>query len=29
MIINLKPENLDAWLSPQGRSLEEHAADPG
>jgi putative SOS response-associated peptidase YedK len=23
MIINLKPENLDAWLSPQGRSLEE------
>jgi len=23
MIINLKPENLDAWLSPQGRSDEE------
>ena len=23
MIINLKPENLDAWLSPQGRSLDE------
>ncbi|HET9863886.1 MAG TPA: SOS response-associated peptidase family protein [Steroidobacteraceae bacterium] len=23
MIINLKPEHLDAWLSPQGRSPEE------
>jgi putative SOS response-associated peptidase YedK len=23
MIINLKPEHLDAWLRPQGRSLEE------
>ena len=23
MIVNLKPENLEAWLSPQGRSLEE------
>jgi putative SOS response-associated peptidase YedK len=23
MIVNLKPENLDAWLSPQGRSLDE------
>ncbi|HEX6398358.1 MAG TPA: SOS response-associated peptidase family protein [Steroidobacteraceae bacterium] len=23
MIINLKPENLEAWLSPQGRSLDE------
>jgi putative SOS response-associated peptidase YedK len=23
MIINLKPEHLDAWLSPQGRSLDE------
>jgi putative SOS response-associated peptidase YedK len=23
MIISLKPENLDAWLSPQGRPLEE------
>jgi putative SOS response-associated peptidase YedK len=23
MIINLKPQNLDAWLSPQGRSLDE------
>jgi putative SOS response-associated peptidase YedK len=23
MIINLKPENLDAWLSPRGRSLDE------
>jgi putative SOS response-associated peptidase YedK len=23
MIINLKPEHLDAWLKPQGRSLEE------
>ncbi len=23
MIINLKPENLDAWLAPEGRSLEE------
>ena len=23
MIINLKPEHLDAWLSPKGRSLEE------
>jgi putative SOS response-associated peptidase YedK len=23
MIINLKPENLDAWLRPQGRSLDE------
>ncbi len=23
MIINLKPENLDAWLSPQGQSLDE------
>lgn len=23
MIINLKPENLDAWLNPQGRSLDE------
>ena len=23
MIINLKPEHLDAWLSPKGRSLDE------
>jgi putative SOS response-associated peptidase YedK len=23
MIINIKPENLDAWLQPQGKSLEE------
>jgi len=23
MIVNLKPENLDAWLTPQGRSVEE------
>jgi putative SOS response-associated peptidase YedK len=23
MIINLKPEHLDAWLKPQGRKLEE------
>jgi putative SOS response-associated peptidase YedK len=23
MIINLKPEHLDAWLRPQGRSLDE------
>jgi putative SOS response-associated peptidase YedK len=23
MIINLKPENLDAWLKPEGRSLKE------
>jgi len=23
MIINLKPEHLDAWLKPEGRSLEE------
>ena len=23
MIISLKPENLDAWLSPHGRSLDE------
>jgi len=23
MIINLKPENLEAWLNPQGRSLDE------
>jgi putative SOS response-associated peptidase YedK len=23
MIINLKPEHLDAWLSPQGRPLDE------
>ena len=23
MIINLKPENLDAWLKPEGRSLDE------
>ena len=23
MIINLKPEHLDAWLSPEGRSLDE------
>jgi putative SOS response-associated peptidase YedK len=23
MIVNLKPENLDAWLAPEGRSLEE------
>jgi putative SOS response-associated peptidase YedK len=23
MIINLKPENLDAWLKPEGRPLEE------
>jgi putative SOS response-associated peptidase YedK len=23
MIINLKPEHLDAWLSPEGRSPEE------
>jgi putative SOS response-associated peptidase YedK len=23
MIINLKPEHLDAWLNPRGRSLEE------
>ena len=23
MIINLKPENLDAWLTPNGRSLDE------
>jgi putative SOS response-associated peptidase YedK len=23
MIINLKPENVDAWLTPRGRSLEE------
>ena len=23
MIINLKPEHLDAWLSPQGRPLED------
>lgn len=23
MIINLKPENLDAWLTPQGRSPDE------
>ena len=23
MIINLKPEHLDAWLKPQGHSLEE------
>jgi hypothetical protein len=23
MIINLKPENLDAWLAPQGRSPDE------
>jgi putative SOS response-associated peptidase YedK len=23
MIINLKPEHLDAWLAPQGRPLEE------
>jgi putative SOS response-associated peptidase YedK len=23
MIINLKPEHLEAWLSPQGRSLDE------
>src|SRR4029079_7297675 len=22
MIINLKPENVDAWLTPQGRSVE-------
>jgi putative SOS response-associated peptidase YedK len=23
MIVNLKPENLDAWLAPEGRSIEE------
>lgn len=23
MIINLKPEHLDSWLSPRGRPLEE------
>jgi putative SOS response-associated peptidase YedK len=23
MIINLKPENVDAWLTPRGRSLDE------
>jgi hypothetical protein len=23
MIINLKPEHLDAWLKPKGRSLDE------
>jgi putative SOS response-associated peptidase YedK len=23
MIVNLKPENLDAWLAPAGRSVEE------
>jgi putative SOS response-associated peptidase YedK len=23
MIVNLKPENLDAWLAPEGRSLDE------
>jgi putative SOS response-associated peptidase YedK len=23
MIVNLKPENVDRWLTPQGRSLEE------
>ena len=23
MIINIKPENVDAWLKPQGRSLDE------
>ena len=23
MIINLKPEHLDAWLRPEGKSLEE------
>jgi hypothetical protein len=23
MIINLKPEYLDAWLRPDGKSLEE------
>jgi putative SOS response-associated peptidase YedK len=23
MIINLKPEHLDAWLSPKGKSLDE------
>jgi putative SOS response-associated peptidase YedK len=23
MIVNLKPENLDAWLSPAGRSVDE------
>lgn len=23
MIVNLKPENLDAWLGPEGRSLDE------
>jgi len=22
-IVNLKPENVDAWLTPQGRSVEE------
>ena len=22
MIINLKPEHLDAWLTPKGRSLD-------
>jgi len=23
MIINIKPENVDAWLKPEGRSLDE------
>jgi putative SOS response-associated peptidase YedK len=23
MIVNLKPENVDAWLAPAGRSSEE------
>ena len=23
MIISIKPENLDAWLTPAGRSLED------
>jgi len=23
MIINIKPENVDAWLTPAGRSREE------
>lgn len=23
MIINIKPENVNAWLSPEGRSVDE------
>jgi len=23
MIVNLRPENIDRWLTPEGRSIEE------